>query len=296
MSDFAADPRPIAVLGATGMLGRPVAERLAADGARVRVLSRDPTRARAMLGDGFDYAVGEVRAPDTLEHALGGCRGVHINLRGTTLAGIDEVEAQGVGAVARAAAAAGVERITYLSGAGLEAGDRSLPYVRAKQAAEAAIQASGAPFTILRATHFMESLDLFVRGKAAELMGPQPNRYHYLAASDYARHVTRAYREPAAANTALTLLGPAPFTMREALQLYVRIARPDLRLRETPLAVVRVIARLTGNPQLRLATALFGAFRELPETGDRAQADALLGPAPTTLAAWCEARALSTKR
>ena len=53
-----------------------------------------------------------MRAPETLGPALAGCRGVHINLRGTTLGEIDSVEAQGVAAVAQVAAAAGVERIT----------------------------------------------------------------------------------------------------------------------------------------------------------------------------------------
>src|SRR5262249_37404370 len=47
-----ARPRRILVVGGTGMLGQPVVRRLLADGYPVRVLSRAPDRARALLGEG----------------------------------------------------------------------------------------------------------------------------------------------------------------------------------------------------------------------------------------------------
>jgi uncharacterized protein YbjT (DUF2867 family) len=285
------DPRPILVIGATGMLGRPVAERLRQRGVRVRVLSRDPARARAMLGDAFEVVAGDVEQHDSLDEALAGCRGVHVNLRGTSLDRIEQVEVGGTGAVALAAARAGVDRLTYLSGAGIEAADASLLPPRIKGAAEAAIRASGVPYTILRASHFMESLDLFVRGRHVDLLTPQPHKIHYLAASDYADQVARAYETPAAANQALTLYGPEAFTMREALDIYVARVRPDLTVRELPLFVARIMARFVRDPGLKLAVELFDSFRRLPESGDSSQADALLGEARTTLDQWCEARA-----
>jgi uncharacterized protein YbjT (DUF2867 family) len=287
---MSADLRPILVVGATGMLGRPVAERLRDSGAPVRVLSRDPARAAAQLGPGLEYVEGDVGTPASIERALDGCRGVHVNLRGATLDDIERVEIGGADAIARAAAKAGAERLTYLSGAGIEAADPRLLPVRVKSGAEAAIRASGVPYTILRATHFMESLDLFVRGRHAELLTPQPHKLHYLAASDYADQVVRAYANRAAANRALTLLGPQAFTMREALEIYVARTRPDLTIRELPLFVARIIARFVRDPGLRMAVTLFDAFRRIPETGDAAEADALLGKAETTLEQWCERR------
>lgn len=281
----------ILVVGATGMLGRPVAERLAAQGRDVRLLVRDPARARAMLGDRFAYAEGDVGDPDSLARALDGCRAVHVNLRGRTVAELARVEVDGTEAVARAAARAGVGRLTYLSGAGIEAADPALLPVRIKQAAEAAIRASGVPYTILRASHFMESLALFVRGRTATLLGRQPRRFHYLAADDYAAQVARALDAPGAENQALTLLGPEALTMAEALGAYVRIVRPDARLARAPLALVRLVAALRRDPELALVTRLFAAFPRIPETGDRGPADALLGAATTRLEPWCRARA-----
>lgn len=280
----------VLVVGATGMLGRPVAQRLIEEGHAVRVLARNPTRARAELGERFDYVAGDVGDPDSLARALDRCRAVHVNLRGRTLDEIEHVEVDGVRAIADAARRVGVERLTYLSAAGIELADPSLLPVRVKRAAEAAIIESGVPFTILRATHFMESLDLFVRGRSATILGYQPQRFHYIAAADFARQAVRALGEPRAANMALTLLGPEPMTMREALEVYVRIARPDLKITQAPLGVLRVVAAVTRNPQLRLATALFGAFQRIGEGVDDGQARMLLGPATTRLDQWCAAR------
>ena len=284
------DPRPILVVGATGMLGRPVVERLVAEGVKVRVLVRDPAKAHALFGDSVAAAQGDARDRGSVERAMAGTRAVHVSLRGTSLAEIESIEVTGTAVVATAAAQAGVERLTYLSGAGIQDGDPALLPVRIKSAAERAIAASEVRSTILRPTHFMESLDLFVRGKKAEILAPQPVRFHYLAADDYARQVARLLATPGIDAPELTLLGPEAYTMRQALAVYVRLLRPDLAIRETPLAMVKLIAAVTRNPELRLATALFDAFRRLPEGGDREQADRLVGPATTTLAEWCAQR------
>jgi nucleoside-diphosphate-sugar epimerase len=53
----------ILVIGATGMLGAPVAQALQAAGHTVRVLSRDPQKARSRLGEAFEFAAGDVENP-----------------------------------------------------------------------------------------------------------------------------------------------------------------------------------------------------------------------------------------
>lgn len=288
-------PGAVLVIGATGMLGRPVAEYLRDERVEVRVLARSPERARAMLGDGFDYRRGDVTEQATLAAALEGCAGVHVSLRATTRAAAIAVEAEGTRAVAEAAAKAGVARLTYLSGAGVDEADPAYFSVRVKQTAEAAIRESGVSYTILRATHFMESLDLFIRGKAAVIPGRQPHRWHYIAARDYAAQVLAAHRSEAAANRAFTLLGPEALTMREALERYVSALHPGAKVRQMPLPLMRLIARVTGNGELAMLAGLFEAFRNNPEGGGGADADAVLGPARTDLATWLEDRRCSER-
>src|SRR5688572_25446985 len=106
----------ILVIGATGMLGRPVAERLHAEGFAVRALARSPEQARGLLPAGVDIVQGDVTQPETLARALDGCAGVHINLKGGPRASdYERIEQEGTRAIAEAARAAGVRQLTYLS-------------------------------------------------------------------------------------------------------------------------------------------------------------------------------------
>jgi uncharacterized protein YbjT (DUF2867 family) len=50
----------ILVVGASGLIGAPVARRLLAEGYHVRLLVRDASRARTRLGEDFDYVKGSV--------------------------------------------------------------------------------------------------------------------------------------------------------------------------------------------------------------------------------------------
>lgn len=284
------DPRPILVIGGTGMLGRPVAEALLAAGETVRVMSRDAARAQSAMGPAFTFVQGDVSDASSLDRALDGCKGVHVNLKGTSLESIERTEIGGSEAIARAAVRAGVGQLTYLSGAGIEAADPRLLPAKIKQGAEAAIRASGVPFTILRASHFMESLDLFVRGSRIELLIPQPKRIHYLAAADFGRQVVCAFSDPRAIEKAYTLLGPEAFTMREALEIYARELRPDLSIRTLPLPLARMASVFVRDPGLKLAIKLFEAFSVIEEPARTADAETVLGQAETTLAQWCEGR------
>lgn len=278
----------ILVIGATGMLGRPVAQRLVSDGWRVRGLTRDTRRATERFGSDHEWVPGDVRDPGALLKAMDGCFGVHVNLRGTTPREAVDIEVGGALAIAKTVSKAGVRRVTYLSGAGIEAANSELLPARIKQAAEAAIRSSSSGWTILRASHFMESLDLFVRGRSAAILGRQPLAFHYLAADDYAGQVAAAFRNDGSAHRAITLLGPEAFTMEQALSRYLAIARPGVDLRRIPLIVPRLIAKLTRNRELEMVVRLFDAFPRIPETGDGAEAEQLLGPATTTLDEWCK--------
>ena len=280
------------VVGATGMLGEPVARRLLADGWRVRCLVRDEARARTKLGTGFEYVVGDVTRAETLDAAFDGCAVAHLNLRGgNTLDSYQSQEVQGAANCAAAARRHGLRRISYLSGSGRSdaAVQRHFP-VRVKAAVEAALAGSGVPWTSFRATHFMESLPQFVRDGRAAVLGRQPHRLHYLAAVDYAAMASRALDSAGCENRALYLWGPEAFTMREALERYVAAVHPGLKVGTLPLPVARAIAALTGNADLKFAAALFEAFTAIGEAGDPGEANRLLGAPRTTLAAWLATR------
>src|SRR5919206_1577017 len=122
----------ILVVGGTGMLGEQVTRQLLHDGFSVRLLARNVERARALLGPDFEYIAGDIDNSDAIEHALEGCVGVHVSLRGSSDPDeLDRVEHRGTARVAELAARQGVSRLTYISGM-LVAEDAQIPADRAK--------------------------------------------------------------------------------------------------------------------------------------------------------------------
>ncbi len=136
----------ILVTGGTGTLGRPTVTRLRAGGHDVRILSRKA---------GPDRVVGDVTTGAGLADAM---RGIDTVLHLATSTGSkDPAQTQNV---VDAAQAAGVRHIVFISIVGVDV--NPYPYYRAKLASERVIEASGIPFTILRATQFHEFIALFL--------------------------------------------------------------------------------------------------------------------------------------
>ena len=102
--------KKILVLGATGLLGKPVVRQLVADGFQVRVLARDVEKARPMFAETVEVVPGDVIDLASLENAMTGCDAVHISVGGE----VDQLSAENVVALAPRL---GIERITYISGA-----------------------------------------------------------------------------------------------------------------------------------------------------------------------------------
>lgn len=283
-------PQRILVIGATGLLGRPVTHRLRADGFEVRILARSPDRARRMLGDGFEIVQGDVTRRQTLDRAVEGCYGVHVSLRGGFGAEeTEQIEHHGTVNVlraARAARAGGIQRLSYLSGAGSFEENGWFPSVRAKLAADAEIRASGVPFTIFCPTHFMESLPLYVRNGRAMYIGKQPHRLHFVAARDFARMVSRSFSVPEAAGKRLYVFGPEAMTMKAALEAYGDAQTPRVKVSSVPIWLVSLFGTVTRKAEARFAADLFRFFSLAGERGDPTQANELLGAPTTTLRDW----------
>ncbi len=281
--------RTILVIGATGMLGQPVARQLRMDGYTVRVLVRNLLNAKVKLGNSFEYIQGDVENSYAIEKALDGCYGVHINLRGgPTAEDFDRIENKGTANVVRIAAKMGVQQITYLSGAAVFEENSWFPSIKAKLGAEAAIRNSGVPYSIFCATHFMESLPLYIKGKRASVIGKQPHRLHWLAADDYAKMISKVFQLPEAANKRFFVYGPEALTISEALEKYCSIVHPDVKVSSVPIWLMSLIGRASFNAELQFIAELMRFFDKVGEGGNPAVTNKLLGTPTTTLNHWCE--------
>ena len=141
----------VLVTGASGFIGREVTAALVARGDRVRTLIRSARGADVLSGIDCELFRGDVTDQASLRSAARGCRSiVHlVSIIEGKPAAYERVMAAGTGNLVEAAREAGVRRLIYLSalGTGPEA---TVPYYRAKWAAERAIAGSGASYAILR--------------------------------------------------------------------------------------------------------------------------------------------------
>ena len=148
----------ILVAGGTGRLGSLVVVDLVRKGEEVRILTRDPSRAVHLAGNGIDVVRGDVRDRATLTEAF---RGVSVvvsaiqGFAGTGKVTPESVDHRGNVALIDAAAAAGAD-VVMLSVIGA-ASDHPMELFRAKHSAEEHLRTSGVPWTIVRASAFLET-------------------------------------------------------------------------------------------------------------------------------------------
>jgi uncharacterized protein YbjT (DUF2867 family) len=274
----------ILVLGGTGLLGRPVTERLQHDGFEVRLLARDPDKARDLIGSGYEFTAGDVADVGALEQAMTGRQGVHISVGGA----VDLVSAQNVAAVAEGI---GVERISYLSGSTVDEQNRWFPMVAQKLDAETAIAASGVPYTVFCPTWPMEQLPRFVQNGMALVIGDRLPALHWFAAADLARMVSQSYQTADAANRRLYVHGPEAWTMAEAVERYCAALHPEIDdVAVIPVETARAQAAATGDQTLGFMAEMMAYFDQAGELGSPEEANRILGPPATTLDDWIHAR------
>jgi uncharacterized protein YbjT (DUF2867 family) len=280
--------KTILVIGGTGMLGKPVAQQLKADGFNVRLLARNPEKARKLLGDGFEIIKGDVDDPASLSAALTGADGVHISLKGgPTEADFDRMDHIATRNIAQAAKEKGVGHVTILSAYAVSQEKADTPESRSKVRGEAALKSCGVPYTIFRCSWFMETLPLFVQGKNISLIGNQAHPLHWIAAEDYARMVSNSYQTDETLNKELYIFGPERFTMGEAMKIYTRLFAPDVKVAPISTTMLSIFGTLTFNTEWKSMAILMGHYERHGEDGSPEEANRLLGAPKVTLKEWC---------
>ncbi len=276
--------RPILVLGATGLLGEPVAHQLRDAGFIVRVMSRSGQSARLRFPEPFEVVKGDALDPADVERALTGCDAVHISID-------HDLEDECIAHVVEAARAQKLSRITYVSGTTVCEENRWFPLVERKLKSEHAICTSGIDYTIFCPGWFMEMLPRFVPGRRAIVFDTPTRRWHIVALQDFARMVARSYRQPEAVNRRFHIHGPEALTVLEAVQAYVRALRPEIRtVRRVPYWLVRLSAWLGRNAERQAGVRMVSYLERVGERGDPAEANTILGAPAITLDRWLEMR------
>lgn len=221
--------RLVVMFGGSGFIGRYVAQRLLAAGARVRFAERDPRRAFYLKPQGnlgqVQFVTADVTRAESVARAVTGAHAV-INLAGA-FDHMFEVHKDGAANVAKACAAAGVESLVHISAIGADADGRSA-YARSKGEGEAAVRAAFPAATILRPSLVFGREDKFVN-RFAGMMRALPVlpvirgavKLQPVNVADVASAAAQALLDPADhAGKTYELAGPQVLTMA-ALQQWI---------------------------------------------------------------------------
>jgi NADH dehydrogenase len=242
----------VTVFGGSGFLGRHVIRALAKRDYRIRVGVRRPDLAGHLqpLGKvGQIHAVqANLRYPASVQAAARGAS-VIVNLVGILAEGgaqtFDAVQAKGAETVAGAASEIGA-RVVHVSAIGADANSTSR-YARAKAAGEAAVLAAAPSATIMRPSVVFGPEDHFTNRFAGlarlspvlPLIGGGLTKLQPVYAGDVATAIADAVDGKTRAGATYELGGPEVMTMREILEVILRVTERNCLLAPLPFALAK---------------------------------------------------------
>ena len=287
----------ILVVGATGVLGGNIAQKLLAQGKEVRVLLRHnspsealvplglATSAQALIAAGGQPVYGDLRDRASLDAAVAGVQTVVTTANSAMRGGEDNVEnvdLNGNRNLVEAAAAAGVEHFVFVS-ANVADPESPIPLLRAKGQTELLLQSSGMDYTILAPHAFVEVWVGMVVGGPLQaglpitLVGEGRGKNSFVSSEDVAAYAVAAVDKPGARNRRFEIGGPRAVSWREVVATAEQVVG-----RELPLQFVAVGEPVPGIDARVLPLLINLEIRDA--VVDMSETAGILGLEPTPLA------------
>lgn len=233
----------ILVVGATGVLGGMIVDRLVENGRQVRALVRRTGNSASLEARGVETVIGDLRDPASLDAA---CQGVEIVITTANSAarGGDDnpesVEERGNGNLVDAARRANVRHFVFTSALGSDLASPA-PFLRGKAVAERCLKESGLTYTILMPNLFMEIWcpnivgGPVLGGRPVTLVGEGKRKHSMISMQDVASFAAAAAGNERASNRVLVLGGPEPVSWHDVVATYERLLGRPLEVRFVPM-------------------------------------------------------------
>ena len=196
------------ITGATGDVGSRVVKRLLELGERPRVFMRDAEKARTRFGDHVDIFIGDMADSGSLRAALEGIDALFLVNTGPQIPVRDEV-------AANAAKSAGVKHVVKLSSLDVEQG---LAIGAWHERGEAAVRASGVPFTFVQPTGFMSNFLKWapsIKAEGVVRSSTGDGRRPFIHSDDIAAVAAKALTTRAYDGESLSITGPEALSFAE---------------------------------------------------------------------------------
>lgn len=279
--------KKIIVIGASGMLGKPVTKELIKAGFEVTLGVRDLKKARQIFP--FSHLVQlDVLDTESLENGLKGQNYIYISLNTPRSCKPSDrlPEKEGISNIIKAASKSSIQRIAFLSSLVMQFngmnGYRWWLFSMKKSAVDQ-VKKSGIPYTIFYPSSFMETLDqTMLRGNALMLAGKSKAPMWFIAGEDFGRQVASSFQKLTDENREYPIQGPEAFTFGQAAKVFIdNYPNKKLRVINAPMPVLEFFG--TINRHAHYGFKIMQALNNYPETFESQQTWEELGKPTITL-------------
>jgi nucleoside-diphosphate-sugar epimerase len=284
----------IVVIGASGMIGKPVTRELVKAGFDLTLLARNPHKMRELF-PGLKVVQGDVLDPLSLVSAFEGQDAIYINLQAPR-GGVQSdplPEREGINNIIEAAKHAGIKRIAYLSSL-VQNYNGTNGYhwwvFDMKQTAVTNIKSSGIPYTIFYPSSFMENLDqLLMKGNKILLAGESRVPMYFIAAEDYGKQVAWPFRLlNNNENREYTVQGLEAYNWDDAAKVFIEhYSKSKLKIMKAPLGMLKWVG--VFNRKTAYGYKILIALNNYPEKFEAEETWKELGKPVITIAQYAEA-------
>lgn len=280
----------ILFIGASGMLGKPVAAELIRAGFDCTLLGRDTIKLKTLF-PGAKFIQGDILDLPSLQTVMKGMDAVYCNLSvlQSSREKDPQPEREGLNNILVAAGENGISRIAYISSLvhhyeGMNG--FSWWAFRIKQEAVQKIKASRIPYTIFYPSTFMETYPYqMMRGHKIAVLGKSIAPMWFIAAADFAKQVSRSFQKPGNDNREYTIQGPAAYTFEEANTIFItHYSKKKLGLLKAPIWLAKFLGIFV--PKFNYGWHICEALNKYPEKFESQKTWEELGQPGITLAAY----------
>ena len=278
----------ILFIGATGMLGKPVAKELINSGFDVTLLARDVNKTQGLFPEAA-IVQADVFDKTSLTAAFAGIDVLYCNLsvEQTSKEKERQPEREGIDNIIVAAKEAGIKRIAYLSSlVHLYEGMNNFHWwaFEMKNNAVQKIKDSGIPYSIFYPSTFMETFPYqMMRGNKIAMLGDSLAPMWFIAAADYAKQVANSFQIQTTENKEYSVQGTEPFTFNEATKVFIEnYSKAKLKTMKAPIGLVKFFGSF--SQKLNYGWHICEALNEYPEKFESDETWKELGKPSITLA------------
>lgn len=285
--------RKIALIGSTGLLGKPVAHALHEAGFTLTALVRNTERASRELPPGTELVNGDLKNAIDIAKTLQGCDALYLNLsvKKEERPSDWHTESDGLRLILDEVKKSSVKRIAIISSLVQRyQGMNNFHWwaFELKQHAVHMIKNSGIPYTIFYPSSFMENFyDNYKQGRVLVLAGKSEHKQYFIAGKDYGKQVARSFQLTQSENKEYTIQGPEGFTTDEACVEFKKYYQKEkLSIMKAPLGMLKIFGVVFQK--MNYGYHIIEALNKYPEKFESENTWNELGKPEITLRAFAE--------